>query len=87
MSDDLISRKEAIELIERMKPFHQDVDDIAEMIANMPPAQPEIIRCKDCVNHCYHEGIPYCMAIDYGYGWKDDDFCSHGERREEDAVD
>lgn len=38
---DLIDRQEAIELIERMKPYHQDADDIAEMIANMPSAQPE----------------------------------------------
>ena len=38
---DLISRQAAIELIERMKPFHQDADDILEMIDNMPSAQPE----------------------------------------------
>ena len=39
--DDLISRQAAIELIERMKPYHQNADDIAEMIANMPSAQPK----------------------------------------------
>jgi len=38
---DLISRQAVIELIERMKPFHQDADDILEMIDNMPSAQPE----------------------------------------------
>lgn len=38
---DLISRQAAIELVERMKPYHQDADDIAEMIANMPPAEPD----------------------------------------------
>lgn len=38
---DLISRQASINLIERMKPYHQDADDIAEMIANMPSAQPE----------------------------------------------
>ena len=41
MENDLISRQAAIELIERMKPYHQGADDIAEMIANMPSAQPE----------------------------------------------
>ena len=41
MMNDLISRQEAIELIERMKPYHQDADDIAEMIANMPATQSE----------------------------------------------
>ena len=39
---DLISRQETIELIEQMKPYHQDADDIAEMIDNMPPAEPDI---------------------------------------------
>lgn len=38
---DLISRQTAIELIERMKSYNQDADDIAEMIANMPSAQPQ----------------------------------------------
>ena len=44
--------------------------------------QPEIIRCKDCKHHHYDsKDIPYCDRIDYGYGWKDDDFCSRAERR------
>jgi hypothetical protein len=37
---DLISRQAAIELIERMKSFHQDADDILEMVDNMPSAEP-----------------------------------------------
>ena len=41
MENDIISRQAVIELIERMKPYHQEADDIAEMIANMPSAQPE----------------------------------------------
>lgn len=45
---DLISRQEAVELIERMKPCHQDADDIAEMIDNMPSAQLE--ASKDAVS-------------------------------------
>lgn len=41
------------------------------------------VRCKDCVHHHYDgRDIPYCDKFDYGYGWKDDDFCSHGERKE-----
>lgn len=43
----------------------------------LPSAQPEIIRCRDCVWHdgnvCRNnESIP----------WSDDDFCSWAERRE-----
>lgn len=45
----------------------------------VPTAQPEIIKCKDCIHHHYENGkIPYCDRIDYGYGWKDDDYCSRG---------
>lgn len=44
----------------------------------------EIIRCKDCKHHFYdNDGIPYCDNIDYGYGWKDEDYCSKAERKEE----
>lgn len=46
---DVIDRQAAIELIERMKPYHQDSDDIAEMIANMPSVQPNTDEwCTDC---------------------------------------
>ena len=45
-TNDCISRQAAIELIERMKPYHQEADDIAEMIANMPSAQPVLDRTK-----------------------------------------
>lgn len=42
-----------------------------------------LIRCRDCIHHHYEKkNIPYCDRIDYGYGWKDGDFCSHGEKRD-----
>ena len=41
----------------------------------------QIVRCKYCKHHRYDRDIPYCDRIDYGYGWKDDDFCSRAERR------
>lgn len=43
---DTISRWEAINLIEQMKPYQQDADDIAEMIQNMPSAQSGWIPCS-----------------------------------------
>lgn len=54
---DLISRQAAVELIERMKPYHQDADDIAEMIANMPSAQPERDDCDTCKYHGYFGSV------------------------------
>ena len=44
----------------------------------------EILRCKDCKYHFYeNDNIPYCANIDYGYGWRDEDYCSYAERKEE----
>ena len=40
----------------------------------------ELVRCKDCKHHHYQDGIPYCDK--YYWGWKDDDFCSYGERKD-----
>jgi hypothetical protein len=57
----LIDRQAAIELIERMKSYHQDADDIAEMIANMPSAQP-VLTCKGCKYDYYeYAGCRNCL--------------------------
>lgn len=93
MKDDLIRRQAAIEALgERPLVWSEsdnyslgernqyDMDKLAIETAPAIDAVP-VVRCKDCVNHRYEDGVPYCMAIDYGYGWKDNDFCSHGERR------
>lgn len=40
----------------------------------------ELIRCKDCIHHHIdNDGCQYCDRVDYGYGWKDEDFCSKAE--------
>ena len=39
-----------------------------------------VVRCKDCKHHHYQNGIPYCDK--YYWGWKDDDFCSSGVRKD-----
>lgn len=41
-----------------------------------------LIKILDCCieDDCGHY-IPYCELIDYGYGWKDNDFCSRGKRK------
>lgn len=47
-----------------------------------PSAEAEIVLCKDCKHHHYSsDNIPYCDRQDYGYGWKDNDYCSRGKRR------
>ena len=62
------------------------VEQIVNRLRNDPEAEwVEIVRCKDCKHHHYvRKDIPYCDINDYGYGWKDDDYCSRGERRTDD---
>lgn len=45
--DDKIYRQQAIDILTRLEPsFSGSV--LEQALKNMPPAQPEIIRCKDC---------------------------------------
>lgn len=60
-----------------------DSDFDAMFIGGIRKVYPELIRCKDCKYHHYDHDIPYCSIKDYGYGWKDEDFCSRAERKEE----
>ena len=53
----------------------------------LPSAQPEIIRCKDCEHHYIDmSGTYYCGRKEYGYGWGLNDFCSDAERRTTDEL-
>ena len=82
--DDLISRQAAIDAIEnafdRETILNRFVRKIAiSAVRKLPPAQPEIIRCKEC-KHCKHwDGVDTCDVIDAPV-W-DNDFCSMAERR------
>jgi len=92
---DLISREAVLKHIEKIRQGAQMMDDIRRAsiimngmdlcegaVRNQPSAQPEVIHCRECRHHHYEsKDIPYCDRIDYGYGWKDNDFCSKAERR------
>ena len=89
--DDLISRQAAIDAIEHRlaEPAYQHTGEdwyigmnCAESeLYDLPSAQPEIIRCRDCKHWGIHKrlNIPWCreMHIDRGA----EDFCSFAERR------
>lgn len=69
--------------------------DARNVLDELPSAQPEVIRCKDCkyLRQNYIGGVIYCDRSgvdnngDYvdriSYGWGFDDFCSHAERRDD----
>ena len=60
----------------------ESIDDI--VLGNYSINDTPLTECKDCKYHHYERNIPYCANIDYGYGWKDSDFCSKAERKDND---
>lgn len=59
-------------------------DRLTNRLRELPPAQPEIIRCKDCkygILDCDFPHERYCYFK--GNEWNNDDhFCGHAKRRE-----
>ena len=75
--DDLISRQAAIDAFEDTT---YTKNEIRRRITELPSAQPEIIRCRDCK---WHNGeINQCNA-QICASMCGEDFCSRAERREE----
>lgn len=72
--------------------FVQNMSDIdRQTILNLPPAQPEIIRCKDCKHKpsgnatiIFPDDKCPCKCEDYWYSWipRDDWYCGNAERKE-----
>lgn len=62
--------------------YRDGMYDAVSIIEELPSAEPEIIRCKDCV-HWKHSSIRpnYCEVWEWCN--QADDFCSFAERREE----
>lgn len=87
--DDLISRQMLLEYIhgEPVGRLLCDKYNLDGLIEQLPPAQPEIIQCKDCEywdttwQNDYAPNYHYCPMID---GTRRNDFyCAYAERREE----
>ena len=77
--DDLISRQQAIDALKE-KVFHNLSDEFygaMQVLDELPSAQTEVIRCKDCKYYKY--GI--CMKI--GANKSFHGFCDWAERRED----
>ena len=75
---DPIERQDAIDAL-----YHVDEYNgrSIEAIRNLPPVQSEIVRCKDCVHYYGEPGNPNIIC----FQMHEDDFCSYGERRENEA--
>ena len=101
---DYISRQAAIDALMTIldKPNHAEflyTDEICKVLNELPSAQPEVIRCKDCrwwdKYGIYDNG--YCMAAKHGYlsehweirirrKYKGDFYCADAERRTDDSI-
>lgn len=88
---DLISRQAVLNLIAGWTYDLCNKEDewrAAEEIENLPSAQPEIIRCKDCKwygradKRRFYRGMD-CLQKRIGTIIPDKDFCSRAERLEE----
>ena len=62
--------------------------EIRIALRNLPSAQPEVIRCKDCkymTEHYDTDGnVPYWTCSEWDSGTDYDGFCHYAERRTDD---
>ena len=86
--NDLISRQAAIDMLIAGEPY--GIEYNINKIRELPPAQPEIIRCKDCrhADEC-HKSVQYTRNEPNmtTIGYSPIEWCSSGERREKADVD
>lgn len=72
MVEDLISRRAALDVLAE---WHDAA--ITNRLNNLPPAQPDIVACGDCIHWiCHDRRCGY-----WNHGVKPLDWCCHAERR------
>ena len=65
----------------RIKTARKAVQAYADYIAGLPAADVQpVVRCRDCKNNYHGINEPMCDFTDRKL--REDDFCSHGEKRE-----
>lgn len=80
--DSLISRQAAIDAFTNATSDGDKVEFCWSVIRSVPPAQPEIIRCKNCK---HYEDNSFCGNEESTFvDVEPDSFCSWAERREDD---
>lgn len=74
--------KEMSHWSERYQEQRKGVLIAINIVVDCPSAQPEVIRCKDCIYQTESwSGIKYCEAHGDHIG-KDYDYCSNARRKE-----
>ena len=82
---DLIERQAAIDVVASFDILdgHTDKQELIYRIRQLPSAEPEIVRCKDCRHHFHDAGYGYdwCNRLGGVFRVKPDSYCSFAERR------
>ena len=81
---DLISRQAAMVVFRCSGLDDDSKDTVVRVLEQLPSAQPEIIRCKDCKKNPHWEWVGCPMTGKNTR--KPDDFCSYAERRTDDSI-
>lgn len=88
MTDDLISRQEAIDVLGVFTQADALGHTPKQIVEALPSAQSEIIRCKDCkymTEHYDTDGnVPYWTCSEWDSGTDYDGFCFMAKRRTDD---
>ena len=94
--NDLISRQAANDAMAQLqagaysKAEFMAIRKAWKRIKKLPPAEPEIIYCKDCRHRDDHGCCKYWKGLSMGetlIATDDDDFCSYAERRNDVFVE
>mgnify|MGYP007115352906 CR=1 FL=1 len=85
---DTISRAKAIEALDKRFdsiPMEQtsEILMLRKDLRELPPAQPEIIRCKDCIYSGTPDEDKWRLCYHDGAQWNEENhYCGYAERRE-----
>ena len=87
MSDNLISRSALLAELNDDKYTWEDYDNVDFAVQNLPAVDAvEVVRCAQCKHFKRNlENDTYCSSVNGLTDPLEDDFCSYGERRADDA--
>lgn len=89
MADEYIRRSDALRGVELFQCGWAEIEAVqADYIERLPAADvAPVVRCKDCKYGDYDskpDGAMVCLRTKDGFWRKETDFCSYGERKDND---
>ena len=71
----------------QQQPINKEVAEALDVAIEAVKQQVDIVRCTDCIYKYFDEldGLMKCSQREYWFVPKDDDFCSDGERKIDNA--